>query len=224
MALFYIVLAVGVVVLNLPRFPAVMESIFCGRLPRRLSPAVTVGSLFISMQKGVSGALLQRAGPWHRLHRPRLRRHEKAGQAGDVFGIFEVLLIQSLSVPLQRWSSPMQRHTVSFCHAWPPGRFDDLRLYFTTYRRLGIHSRLWRSCCVSPPSSRLGPVRPRLLRFLCRSQQGRSSVLCGVLFRVILVHDGSGPDVEYSRYLQRPDEYPEPGLRVAAAFRAQWRS
>ena len=55
MALFYIVLAVGVVVLNLPRFPLVLEAIFAGAFNPAAFTGGTIGSLFISMQKGVLG-------------------------------------------------------------------------------------------------------------------------------------------------------------------------
>ena len=54
MALFYIVLAVGVVILNIQRFPAVIEAIFAGAFNPAAFTGGTIGSLFISMQKGVS--------------------------------------------------------------------------------------------------------------------------------------------------------------------------
>ena len=80
MALFYIVLSVGVVVLNFSRLPYVLESIVAGAFNPAAFTGGTIGSLFISMQKGVS-----RGRSWHRLHRPCLRRHQKAGQAGHVW-------------------------------------------------------------------------------------------------------------------------------------------
>ena len=52
MALFYIVLAVGVVGLNLPRLPYVLESIVAGAFNPAAFTGGTIGSLFISMQKG----------------------------------------------------------------------------------------------------------------------------------------------------------------------------
>ena len=54
MALFYIVLAVGVVGLNLPRLPYVLESIVVGAFNPAAFTGGTIGSLFVSMQKGVS--------------------------------------------------------------------------------------------------------------------------------------------------------------------------
>ena len=54
MALFYIVLAVGVVLLNIQRFPYVIESIVAGAFNPAAFTGGTIGSLFVSMQKGVS--------------------------------------------------------------------------------------------------------------------------------------------------------------------------
>ena len=54
MALFYVVLAMGVVGLNLPRLPYVLESIVAGAFNPAAFTGGTIGSLFISMQKGVS--------------------------------------------------------------------------------------------------------------------------------------------------------------------------
>ena len=54
MALFYVVLAVGVVVLNVQRLPYVLESIVAGAFNPAAFTGGTIGSLFISMQKGVS--------------------------------------------------------------------------------------------------------------------------------------------------------------------------
>lgn len=54
MALFYIVLSVGVVVLNFSRLPYVLESIVAGAFNPAAFTGGTIGSLFVSMQKGVS--------------------------------------------------------------------------------------------------------------------------------------------------------------------------
>ena len=50
----YIVLAMGVVGLNLPRLPYVLESIVAGAFNPAAFTGGTIGSLFVSMQKGVS--------------------------------------------------------------------------------------------------------------------------------------------------------------------------
>jgi len=54
MAAMYIVLALGVVVLNIDSLPAVFHSIFYGAFNPSAFTGGVVGSLFISMQKGVS--------------------------------------------------------------------------------------------------------------------------------------------------------------------------
>ncbi len=54
MALFYIVLSVGVVILNIQRFPAVIEAIFAGPSTRRPSPAPS---------SEVSSSVCRRASP-----------------------------------------------------------------------------------------------------------------------------------------------------------------
>ena len=54
MALFYIVLALGVMVLNVDRLPYVFESIIAGAFNPAAFTGGTIGSLFVSMQKGVS--------------------------------------------------------------------------------------------------------------------------------------------------------------------------
>ena len=85
MALFYIVLAVGVVVLNLSTFPAGAGSYFCRRLqPGGLHRRHHRQPVYQHAEGRFPRHLLQRSRPWHRLHRPCLRRHQKAGQAGYV--------------------------------------------------------------------------------------------------------------------------------------------
>lgn len=54
MALLYILLSVGVVALNLPRLPEVLASIIKGAFDPRAVTGGVVGSVFLSMQKGVS--------------------------------------------------------------------------------------------------------------------------------------------------------------------------
>ena len=54
MALFYIAMAVGVMVLNFERLPHVFTSIVAGAFDPAAFTGGTIGSLFVSMQKGVS--------------------------------------------------------------------------------------------------------------------------------------------------------------------------
>ncbi len=85
MALFYIVLSVGVMVLNFQRLPCGVRVHHCG--------CVQPGSVHRRHHRQpvrqyaegcVPRHLLQRGRPWHGFHCPRLRRHQKAGQAGHV--------------------------------------------------------------------------------------------------------------------------------------------
>mgnify|MGYP000760726167 CR=1 FL=1 len=90
MALFYIVLAVGVVVLNLPRFPLVLEAIFAGAFNPAAFTGGTIGSLFISMQKGVSrGIFSNEAGLGTGSIAHACADTRKPVKQG-MFGIFEV--------------------------------------------------------------------------------------------------------------------------------------
>ena len=90
MALFYIVLAVGVVVLNLAHFPAVIESIFAGAFTPAAFTGGTIGSLFISMQKGVSrGIFSNEAGLGTGSIAHACADTKKPVKQG-MFGIFEV--------------------------------------------------------------------------------------------------------------------------------------
>ena len=90
MALFYIVLAVGVVILNIQRFPAVIEAIFAGAFNPAAFTGGTIGSLFISMQKGVSrGIFSNEAGLGTGSIAHACADTKKPVKQG-VFGIFEV--------------------------------------------------------------------------------------------------------------------------------------
>ena len=85
MALFYIVLAGGVVLLNIPRLPGVVESIFAGAFNPAAFTGGAIGSLFISMQKGVSrGIFSNEAGLGTGSIAHACADTKKAGQAGYV--------------------------------------------------------------------------------------------------------------------------------------------
>ena len=90
MAALYVVLGVGVIVLNAGRLPAVLQSIFVGAFTPAAFTGGVVGSLFISMRRGVSrGIFSNEAG---------LGTGSIAHAASDIkspvqqgyFGIFEV--------------------------------------------------------------------------------------------------------------------------------------
>ena len=90
MAVLYIVLGIGVIILNAGKIPAVMESIFVGAFTPSAFTGGVVGSMFISMRRGVSrGIFSNEAG---------LGTGSIAHAASDIkhpvqqgyFGIFEV--------------------------------------------------------------------------------------------------------------------------------------
>ena len=95
MALFYIVLALGVVALNIDRVPQVFHDIVYGAFNPRSVTGGVVGSFFMSMKKGVArGIFSNEAGLGtgsiahatmlgeHRLDCTRLCGYQKTGQAG----------------------------------------------------------------------------------------------------------------------------------------------
>ena len=90
MALFYIVLSVGVVVLNFSRLPYVLESIVAGAFNPAAFSGGTIGSLFVSMQKGVSrGIFSNEAGLGTGSIAHACADTKKPVKQG-MFGIFEV--------------------------------------------------------------------------------------------------------------------------------------
>ena len=85
MALLYILLSVGVVALNLPRLPEVLASIIKGAFDPLCSDRRCCGQRVPEYAEGrFPGHLLQRGGSGHGVHRPCLRRYQKAGGTGDV--------------------------------------------------------------------------------------------------------------------------------------------
>ena len=90
MALFYIVLAVGVMVLNWQSLPGVLESIIVGAFDPRAFTGGAIGSLFVSMQKGVSrGIFSNEAGLGTGSIAHACADTKKPVKQG-MFGIFEV--------------------------------------------------------------------------------------------------------------------------------------
>ena len=85
MALFYIVLAIGVILLNLNRIPSVFVSILEGAFRPSAVTGGIVGSMLMSVKKRcVPRYFLKRGRSWYRFDRARLCRHKKAGQTGYV--------------------------------------------------------------------------------------------------------------------------------------------
>ena len=90
MALFYVVLGIGVVLLNLERLPGVLQSIFEGAFNPAAFTGGIIGSLFVSMQKGVSrGIFSNEAGLGTGSIAHACADTKKPVKQG-MFGIFEV--------------------------------------------------------------------------------------------------------------------------------------
>lgn len=90
MALFYVVLGIGVVLLNLERLPGVLQSIFEGAFKPAAFTGGIIGSLFVSMQKGVSrGIFSNEAGLGTGSIAHACADTQKPVTQG-MFGIFEV--------------------------------------------------------------------------------------------------------------------------------------
>ena len=90
MALFYVILAVGVVLLNLPRLPYVIEEIFAGAYNPAAFTGGAIGSLFLSMKNGVSrGIFSNEAGLGTGSIAHACADTRKPVKQG-MFGIFEV--------------------------------------------------------------------------------------------------------------------------------------
>lgn len=89
MAMLYIVLALGVILLNFKRIPGVFYSIIYGAFNPSAFTGGVVGSVFLSMQKGVSRNFLKRSRAWNRFHCSCLCRYKETCKTG-IFGIFEV--------------------------------------------------------------------------------------------------------------------------------------
>ena len=98
MALFYVVLALGVVILNIRRFPAVLASIVGGAFDPQAFTGGAIGSVFLSMQKGVSrGIFSNEAGLGTGSIAHACADTRKPVKQG-MFGIFEVFLCSGVPV------------------------------------------------------------------------------------------------------------------------------
>ena len=90
MALFYILMAIGVMVLNFERLPEVFSSIIVGAFHPQAFTGGVVGSLFISLQKGVArGIFSNEAGLGTGSIAHACADTKKPAKQG-MFGIFEV--------------------------------------------------------------------------------------------------------------------------------------
>ena len=90
MAVLYIILGVGVIVLNLERVPSVIYSIFYGAFNPSAITGGVVGSLFVSMQKGVSRGIFSNEAGLGTGSIAHATADTKDPVEQGVFGIFEV--------------------------------------------------------------------------------------------------------------------------------------
>ncbi len=90
MAILYIVLSIGVIVLNISNLPSVLQSIFIGAFTPSAFTGGAIGSFFLSMKKGVSrGIFSNEAGLGTGSIAHACSDTDKPVQQG-MFGIFEV--------------------------------------------------------------------------------------------------------------------------------------
>lgn len=90
MAVLYILLGIGVVVLNMERIPAVFYSIFYGAFKPSAVTGGVIGSLFLSMQKGVSRGIFSNEAGLGTGSIAHATADTKDPVEQGVFGIFEV--------------------------------------------------------------------------------------------------------------------------------------
>lgn len=90
MALFYILLAIGVVFLNIERVPAVFSSIFCGAFSPSAVTGGAVGTMFLSLKNGVSRGIFSNEAGLGTGSIAHAAADTKEPIKQGYFGIFEV--------------------------------------------------------------------------------------------------------------------------------------
>lgn len=90
MAVLYLLMSLGVVVLNLPRLPQVLVSIVAGAFNPRAFTGGVVGSVFLSMQKGVSRGIFSNEAGLGTGSIAHACADTKKPVSQGMFGIFEV--------------------------------------------------------------------------------------------------------------------------------------
>ena len=217
MALFYIVLSVGVMVLNFERLPYVFESIIAGAFNPAAFTGGTIGSLFVSMQKGVSrGIFSNEAGLGTGSIAHACADTKKPVKQG-MFGIFEVFADTIVICTLTAMVILCSGTTVNYGTA--AGAELTISGFTTTYGGwASIFTAVACAALLFPPSSAGALYGSRFLVFLCRSDKVAKPFFLVYSFVSILAQRWIWPAVEHCRYLQRPDEHSEPA-RAAAAFR-----
>ncbi len=92
MALLYIVLALGVVVAHISKVPAVLASIVEGAFSPRAVTGGVVGSMFLSMKKGVSRGIFSNEAGLGSASIAHAGAHTDSPVRQGLFGIFEVFV------------------------------------------------------------------------------------------------------------------------------------
>ena len=143
MALFYIVLAIGVVILNIGRVPAVFHDIVYGAFNPSAVTGSVIGSFFLSMKKGVSrGIFSNEAGLGTGSIAHACADTSKPVKQG-MFGIFEVFADTIVICTLTALVILVSGVPINYGAA--AGAEPQFRIYFTI-RKLDIH--LHSSCDV----------------------------------------------------------------------------
>ena len=169
MALFYIVLSVGVVVLNFSRLPYVLESIVAGAFNPAAFTGGTIGSLFVSMQKGVSrGIFSNEAGLGTGSIAHACADTKKPVKQG-MFGIFEVfadtIVICTLTALVILTAAPWSAHGMTGAELTISG-------FTTTYGGwASIFTAVALCCFAFSTIIGWGLYGSRFLVFLCKSNK-----------------------------------------------------
>ena len=170
MALFYIVLSVGVMVLNFERLPYVFESIIAGAFNPAAFTGGTIGSLFVSMQKGVSrGIFSNEAGLGTGSIAHACADTNKPVKQG-MFGIFEVFADTIVICTLTAMVILCSGTTVNYGTA--AGAELTISGFTTTYGGwASIFTAVALCCFAFSTIIGWGLYGSRFLVFLCRSDK-----------------------------------------------------
>ena len=170
MALTYVVLALGVVLLNLPRLPEVFTSIVAGAFNPAAFTGGAVGSLFLSMQKGVSrGIFSNEAGLGTGSIAHACADTKKPVKQG-MFGIFEVFADTIVICTLTAMVILCSGTTVNYGTA--AGAELTISGFTTTYGGwASIFTAVALCCFAFSTIIGWGLYGSRFLVFLCRSDK-----------------------------------------------------
>ena len=170
MALFYIVLALGVVALNYRRFPAVLTSIVGGAFDPQAVTGGAIGSVFLSMQKGVSrGIFSNEAGLGTGSIAHACADTKKPVKQG-MFGIFEVFADTIVICTLTAMVILCSGTTVNYGTA--AGAELTISGFTTTYGGwASIFTAVALCCFAFSTIIGWGLYGSRFLVFLCRSDK-----------------------------------------------------